>query len=338
MKMSNGLVEREMRRGDEWSFWVADDWSPADGKLELSAGVRGVVFKALDAERKKQFTTFEPRLSLKWQLNDDQSLKAGICRSSQNVQTILDNGLSSPIGRAVMAGRNIKPMVSDQVSLGYVAETSDKTYEFSAETYYKKIANVYDYKDGKHLASDIALETLVLNGRGRAYGVELLAKRNAGRLTGWVSYTLSWVENKVEGINGGRWYTAPNDRRHDISIVAMYDLGRDWDLSATWVFTSGQALTAPSAKYELDEWTHYYYAERNGYRAPAYHRMDIGLNNTKVRKRFTRIWSFGIYNLYNHYNPYIITFENDDEKATGTRTEQVSLFGIIPSASLTVKF
>ncbi len=338
MKMSNGLVEREMRRGDELSFWVADEWSPADGDVELSAGVRGVIFKALDNDRKKQFTSVEPRLSLKWRLNDDQSLKAGYCRSSQHVQTILDNGLSSPIGRAVMAGKGISPMLSDQVSLGYVAETSDKKYEFSAETYYKKIANVYDYKDGKHLGADIALETLILNGRGRSYGVEMLAKRNMGRLTGWVSYTLSWVENKVKGINGGRWYTAPNDRRHDISIVAMYDLGNDWDLSATWVFTSGQALTAPSAKYELDEWTHYYYAERNGYRAPAYHRMDIGLNNTKERTHYTRIWSFGIYNLYNHYNPYIITFENDDEKVTGTRTEQVSLFGIIPSASLTVKF
>ena len=246
--------------------------------------------------------------------------------------------MSSPIGRSVLSSNIIKPQTADQVSAGYMADTKNKKYEFSVEAYYKKIDNVYDYKDGKNLVTEIEMERLLSRGEGRAYGVEFYVKKNIGDFSGWFSYTLSWSENKVEGVNNEKWYTASNDRRHDVSIVGMYKLNHKWDLSATWVYTSGQALTAPSAKYDIDEWTHYYYAERNGYRAPAYHRLDFGINNTKERPKYTRIWSFGVYNLYNHYNPYVITFENDDEKVTGTRTEQVSLFGIIPSVTYTIKF
>lgn len=334
---SNGLNEKELRDGDEFSFWAGDDWK-TDFGLEISAGVRGVVFKAVDPEREKKYTAFEPRFSIKQQLSEHQSLKAGYCRTSQHVQTILDNGMSSPIGRTVISGKNIKPQIADQVSAGYMSETQNKKYEFSVEAYYKDINNVYDYKDGKNLVSDICMENLLLRGEGRAYGVEFYVKKNIGDFSGWFSYTLSWAENKIEGLNGGNWYTASNDRRHDVSVVAMYKLNHKWDLSATWVYTSGQALTAPSAKYELDDWTHYYIAEHNGYRAPAYHRLDVGINNTKERPKYTRVWSFGVYNLYNHYNPYMITFENDDDKPSGTKTVQVSLFGIIPSVTYSIKF
>ncbi len=334
---SNGHKEKEQRKGDEISYWAGGDWTAECG-LELSASVRGIVFKALNDESKKQYALWEPRFSVKYALTDNQSIKAGYCRTSQFVQAIMDNGMSSPIGRSIMAGKNIKPQVSDQVSAGFATEILDQKYEFSIEGYYKKIDNVYDYVDGKTQFSSMYMEELVTKGMGRAYGVECFAKKNAGDFSGWISYTLSWSENKVNGISNNRWYTAANDRRHDVSIVAMYKLNKTWDFSATWVYTSGQALTAPSAKYDLDEFTHYYYAERNGYRAPAYHRMDIGATNTKERPRYTRIWSFGIYNLYNHYNPYVITFENDDEKATGTKTTQYSLFGLIPSVSYTIKF
>ena len=336
-KHSNGLVDRDYHSGNELSGWVGEDWTSTFG-MEVSAGVRGVYFQALSAGSEKKYASVEPRFSLKQQLTDNQSIKAGYCRTTQYVQAVLDNGMSSPIGRSIMSGAHIKPQTSDQVSAGYVAETPGKMYEFSVEGYYKKIDNVYDYKDGKNAFTDIQMEGSVLAGKGRAYGVEMFAKKNLGDLSGWISYTLSWAENKVDGINNNKWYTASNDRRHDISIVVMYKLNHKWDMSATWVYTTGQALTAPSAKYELDEFTHYYYAERNGYRAPAYHRMDVGFNNTKERPKYTRIWSFGIYNLYNHYNPYVITFENDDTKVSGTKTEQISLFGLIPSVTYSIKF
>ena len=358
LQSSNGLIEKEERRGDEISFWAGEDIKTNFG-FEVSFGARSVIYNALGGNpfynltsdgniadtlfygRGKVVKTYfglEPRLSMKYEITDHQSIKAGYCRTSQHIQTILNNGMSSPIGRTVMSSNIIKPQIADQVSVGYMAETKDKNYEFSVEGYYKTIDNVYDYREGKNLVSAIEMESLLLNGKGRAYGVEFYAKKNLGDFTGWVSYTLSWAENKIDGINNNEWYTASNDRRHDISIVGMYKLNHKWDISATWVYTSGQALTAPSAKYELDDWTHYYYAEHNGYRAPAYHRLDVGVNNTKERPRYTRIWSFGIYNLYNHYNPYVISFENDDTKVTGTKTVQTSLFGIIPSVTYTIKF
>ena len=358
LESSNGLVEKELRDGDEISFWAGEDLKTNFG-LEVSFGARGVIFNALGGHPYynlnndglisdtlfygkgkvvKKFFAVEPRLSLKYQIGDHQSIKAGYCRTSMHVQNIMNNGMSSPIGRSVLSSNLIDPQVADQISAGYMAETKDAKYEFSIEGYYKNIENVYDYKDGKNLVSAIEMESLLLKGKGRAYGVEFYAKKNLGDFTGWFSYTLSWADNKISGINNNEWYTAPNDRRHDISIVAMYKLNHKWDISATWVYTSGQALTAPSAKYNIDEWTHYYYQERSGYRAPAYHRLDVGINNTKERPRYTRVWSFGVYNLYNHYNPYLITFENDDTKATGTRTEQVSLFGLIPSVTWSITF
>ena len=237
-----------------------------------------------------------------------------------------------------MSSNIVKPEQADQVSLGWTGVTRDGAYDFSAETYYKTIRNVYDYRDGKLFYSEIEVERLILGGKGRAYGLELCAHKNNGPLTGWISYTLAWSENKIEGINGGRWYTASNDRRHDLSIVGMYQLSPAWDLAATWHYNTGQALSAPSAKYDMDGSTFFSYSERNGYRAPACHRLDISANYTRKHGKATHIWSFGVYNAYNRYNPYVIRFTNDDKKASGTKVEQTSLFGIVPSVSFTLKY
>jgi hypothetical protein len=174
-----------------------------------------------------------------------------------------------------------------------------------------------------------------------------MGRKNSGRLTGWLSYALSWSENKIEGINGGRWYTASNDRRHDIGIVGSYRLSREWTFGAVWMFNSGQAFTAPSGKYEMIDNYIYYYAERNGYRAPDYHRLDVSATWTvkiggkeqgaRGKGRLTRVWTFGIYNLYNRYNPFLINFE-DSNNGARTKAVQYSLFGIVPSVSFTIKF
>ncbi|MCD8206718.1 MAG: TonB-dependent receptor, partial [Bacteroidales bacterium] len=195
----------------------------------------------------------------------------------------------------------------------------------------KAINHVYDYKDGMTFITDIRMETLIEGGRGRDYGLEILVRKNSGRFTGWISYTLAWAQNKIDGINNNRWYLSSNDRRHDISVVLMYSLTKTWDMSATWVFNTGQALTAPSGKYDIGGKTYFYYSERNGYKAPDYHRLDIGFTNTKVKRRYTRQWYFGVYNLYNRYNPFMIMYSTDDDSPTGTKTTQYSLFGIIPS-------
>ncbi len=352
------ILQSERRDGWESSVWVNERWK-INERVDLSVGLRlnnflalgGSPYYEIDSEGNitetleyasgevvVSYLTLEPRMSLNVRLSSQESLKLGYSRSSQNIHAISNGSTTIPFNRYAMSSNIIKPEISDQLSLGYVRLSDDERFEYSIEGYFKIIDNVYDYKDGKTFTSAIELETLLLGGRGRAYGIETSVKKNVGVFTGWVGYTLSWVENKIEGINGGEWYTASNDRRHDISVVAMVDLQRGWSASANFVYNTGQALTAPSAKYEIEGSTIYYYAERNGYRAPSYHRLDISFTHTKQKRRHVREWNLGFYNLYNHYNPYMILFENDSDSATGTTTTQYSLFGIIPSFTYSLTF
>ena len=352
------LHERERRNALMGAAWIGDEWRVGK-QLELSAGVRLHLFSVLGGSPYyqidkdgnitetlntasghivKTYTNVEPRLSAKLKLSQLHSLKLGYSRTSQDIHAISNSSMSMPFDRYTMTSNIVAPEQADQIALGWAGITKNGEYDFSAEAYYKNIRNVYDYRDGKLFYSEIEIERLILGGKGRAYGLELCAHKNKGLLTGWVSYTLSWSDNKIEGINGGKWYTASNDRRHDLSVVGMYKLSNTWEVAATWHYNTGQALTAPSGKYDMSGSTFYYYHERNGYRAPACHRLDISATYTKKHGRATHIWSFGIYNAYNHYNPYVIQFLNDDDKPSGTKVEQTSLFGIIPSVSFTIKY
>ena len=352
------LHERERRNALMGAAWIGDEWRVGK-QLELSAGVRlhlfsvlgGAPYYQIDKDGNitetlntasghivKTYTNVEPRLSAKLKLSQLHSLKLGYSRTSQDIHAISNSSMSMPFDRYTMTSNIVAPEQADQIALGWASITKNGEYDFSAEAYYKDIRNVYDYRDGKLFYSEIEIERLILGGKGRAYGLELCAHKNKGFLTGWVSYTLSWSDNKIEGINGGKWYTASNDRRHDLSVVGMYKLSNTWEVAATWHYNTGQALTAPSGKYDMSGSTFYYYHERNGYRAPACHRLDISATYTKKHGRATHIWSFGIYNAYNHYNPYVIQFLNDDDKPSGTKVEQTSLFGIIPSVSFTIKY
>ena len=286
----------------------------------------------------KTHTVWEPRASLNYAISPFLSLKAAYARTSQNIHALRNQSTSTPFDRYTISSNIVEPEIADQVSAGLFAMTPDETYDFSVEGYYRKIKNVLDYRDGKTFRSEIEIERLVLPGEGKAYGVELLARKNSGRLTGWLAYTLSWSRTRIDGINGGQWYDANNDRRHDINIVAMYRLSKRWTLNAAWVFNSGQAFTAPSGKYQvIDNWI-YYYSERNGYRAPDYHRLDVSavLKNKGGRSVKTE-WVFGIYNIYNRYNPFLINFE-DSQNGARTKAKQYSLFGIVPSVSFNVRF
>ena len=352
------LHERERRNALMGGLWISDDWR-IGSHLELSAGVRlhlfsvlggapyyqinkkGDITETIDSKSGhivKTYANVEPRISAKLKLSPLHSLKLGYSRTSQDIHAISNGSMSMPFDRYTMTSNIVKPEQADQIALGWTGITPNGDYDFSAETYYKRINNVYDYRDGKLFYSEIEIERLILGGKGRAYGMELCAHKNKGALTGWISYTLAWSDNKIEGINGGQWYTASNDRRHDLSIVAMYKLSKAWELAATWHYNSGQALTAPSAKYDMDGTTFYYYHERNGYRAPACHRLDVSATYTKKHGKATHIWSVGVYNAYGHYNPFVIQFLNDDDKPTGTKVQQTSLFGVVPSVSFTIKY
>ena len=351
--------EKEQRKGWDNSAWVNWQFSPIR-QLTASAGLHLTVFSALGGpyyydideqgnitwiyKRRKNLpvkthATLEPRLSLAWQPLEWMSVKAGYSRTSQNIHALRNQNTTTPFDRYAISSNLVKPEVADQVSLGLFMMTPSQAYDFSIEGYYRHIDNVLDYRDGISFSSAIEIERLILSGEGRGYGVELCARKNKGKLTGWLSYTLSWSKTRIDGISQNQWYNANNDRRHDVNIVGRYKLSPAWTLNATWIFYSGQALTAPSAKYQMIDNYVYYYAERNGYRAPNYHRLDIGATWTKKiwKGRLTREWTFGIYNLYNRYNPYLINFE-DNHDGQGTKANQYSLFGIVPSVALNLKF
>ena len=352
----NLLHQREKRNAWTNALWLNDEWQMAPG-WQLSAGLRFRTFSALggapyyqlDSDGNitetinkdgfvKTYADVEPRLSVKWTLSPQHSLKFGYSRTSQDIHAVSGSSMSMPFDRYTMTSNIVKPEEADQVAIGWVGMTPGGDYDCTVEGYFKSIRNVYDYRDGKTFHSEIEIERLLLGGKGRAYGMEFCIRKNTGRLTGWLSYTLSWSENKIDGINGNRWYTASNDRRHDLVLVGVYQLSPSWELSGVWRYNTGQALTAPSAKYDLIGTTYYYYNERNGYRAPACHRLDLSVNYSKKTARFTRTWSFGIYNVYNRYNPFMIRFVNDDKSPTGTICQNTALFGIVPSVSFTLKY
>ena len=350
--------EKEQRKAWDNAAWV--NWqAELSPKLSFSAGVRFTAFSAFGGpyyydidengdiiwvyRRKKNrpvktHLTLEPRVSMVWRVSELMSLKAGYSRTSQNIHALRNQSTSTPFDRYAISSNLLKPELADNMSVGVFYMMPSGRYDFSLEGYYRHVNNVLDYRDGISFGSAIEIERLVLAGEGRGYGLELSARKHGGRLTGWLSYTLAWSRTRIDGINGGRWYDANNDRRHDINVAVGYKLNPSWMLNGVWVFNSGQAFTAPSAKYEIIDNYIYYYAERNGYRAPDYHRLDVSATWTKqTAKGRTREWVFGIYNLYNRYNPYLIRFE-DSTSGKRTKATQYSLFGIVPSVSFNYKW
>lgn len=344
--------QREIRSGLQNAIWLGYDGilSP---KFFVSLGVRSSIFSALSGKNmylfealnevspdfsSKTYFDLEPRASVKYILNENHNIKAGTSISTQNLHGVRSTTTTFPFDRYALTSTNVRPEKTMLVSFGYSGMTADGMYDWSAESYYKSVKNVYDYRDGVTMFSRINLESLLLCGKGRSYGLELMLRKNYGKLTGWISYTLSKTETRIPGINENKWYKSSNDRRNDLSIVAIYNFNDNWNISASWNYSSGRPLTAPDEKYEVGGMTCYYYTERNSYNTPASHRLDLSANYTKIGKRFTSVWSFGIFNAYCHYSPFVIYFEDDPTKPSGTRAVQQSLFGIVPSISYTLKF
>ncbi len=238
-----------------------------------------------------------------------------------------------------MSSNNIKPEISDQVAMGYFRNAKDNTYEFSAEVYYKWLKNQIDYKNGAELIANAEVESELLYGKGRAYGLELYAKKTKGRLTGWISYTLAKTERQFDALNGGNYFPAKQDRTHDLSLVGIYNFSSRWTFSANYVYSTGNAVTYPAGKYSTGGLTTYYYTERNANRMPYTSRLDISATlKARETKKYQSSWSFGLYNALNRKNPYAITFRDSKQDPTRTEAVQTSLFGIIPSVTYNFKF
>ena len=287
----------------------------------------------------KYYGGLEPRLAFKYELNDASSLKAGYTRNNQYMHLLSNSTTSSPTDLWVPSSNNVKPQIVDQVSLGYFRNFKDNTYEFSFETYYKNLQNQIDYRNGADLIFNAEYEGALTYGKGIAYGAEFYLKKAKGRLTGWISYTLSRSLRQFDDINNGNYYPARQDRIHDIAIVGMYDLTKKIKLSANWVFNTGNAATFPSGKYEVGGIQVPYYTERNGYRFPNYHRLDVGVTLLgKQRKNYEGSWNFSCYNAYGRENAYTITFQQNEDNPSKTEALQTALFKFIPSVTYNFKF
>ncbi len=287
----------------------------------------------------KYYGGLEPRLGLKYELNDASSLKAGFTRNIQYMHLLSNSTTASPTDLWVPSSNNVKPQIVDQLSVGYFRNFKDNEYEFSFETYYKNLANQIDYRNGADLIFNAEYEGALTYGKGIAYGAEFYLKKAKGRLTGWVSYTLSRSLRKFDDINNGSYYPARQDRIHDIAIVGMYDLTKKLKISANWVFNTGSAATFPSGKYEVNGLQVPYYTERNGYRFPNYHRLDIGLTLLgKQRKNYEGSWNFSVYNAYARENAYTIDFQQNKDNPEKTEALRTALFKIIPSVTYNFKF
>ena len=274
----------------------------------------------------------EPRVSMSYVLTENNSIKLGYNRNLQYLHQLSNSTTSSPTDVWVPSSNNVKPQIADQIALGYYHNLKNNMYNISTELYYKNLQNQIDYKTGASTVLNDLVEGELVYGSGRAYGVEFLVEKKKGKFTGWVSYTLSRSLRTFDQINDGKEFSARQDRIHDVSIVLMYRLNKALAFSGTWVYYTGDAVTFPSGKYEVNGTTIPYYTERNGYRMPDYHRADIGVTwYMKEKKRFTHNLNFSIYNVYNRENAYTITFQDDPDDPTRTQAVQTTLFKIIPS-------
>ncbi len=295
----------------------------------------------------RSFRNFEPRLAVAYTLNDNQSLKASYNRMTQYLHLITNTSSPTPLDVWAPSGKYIDPQSLDQIALGYYHLFQEELYSLELETFYRKIQNRLDYIDGANLIANDAIEQVILPGRARAYGVEFLFKKNKGKLSGWIAYTLSKSEQQTPGrtpaepgINNAAWYPTPYDKTHDLSVTAAFELTEKWKLNSSFIFQTGLPTTYPTAQYRFENLTIPVYAARNSNRLPSYHRLDISATYTPERapsKSYTSSWNFGVYNLYNRKNAVSLSFRKNEDTQINEAV-RLSLFGIIPSVSYNFKF
>lgn len=293
------------------------------------------------------FDNLEPRLAVSYQLDDNQSIKASYNRMSQYIHLVSNTASPTPLDVWAPSDNFIKPQLLDQVALGYFRNFHNDDYTLETEIYYKKVKNRIDYIDGADLIANKAIEQVILNGRSRSYGLEVLLRKNSGKLNGWISYTLSRSEQQTPGrtaletgINNGKWYSTGYDKTHNLAVTASYKLTEKWSFGSTFALQSGQPVTYPNGQYEYGGVIVPSYGARNEDRLPAYHHLDVSatyIPKPDKKKGWQGEWVFSIYNLYNRMNSASMTFRQNED--TG-RNEAVrlSIFGFIPSVTYNFKF
>ncbi|MDA9067538.1 TonB-dependent receptor [Flavobacteriaceae bacterium] len=297
----------------------------------------------------KSFNNFEPRLSFSYLLNSDSSIKASYNKMAQYLHLLSNTSSPTPLDIWVPSGSFIKPQVLDQYAVGYFKRFKDGDFSLETELFYKDVKNRIDYINGANLVANNEIETVILNGKSRAYGLEFMFRKNEGKLKGWLAYTLSKSEqltsgrNSIEpGINNGEWYNTPYDKTHDLSINASYELSKKWKFNTNFLLQTGQPTNYPVGQYEFQGLNVPIYNDnqRNSDRLPTYHRLDLSAILTPIKNNNRDLqgeWVFGIYNIYNRKNAASIAFSRNTETSTNEAIK-TSIFGIVPSVTYNFKF
>jgi hypothetical protein len=373
------IDEPSKLKAHEGALYVQDEFEATD-RLLINAGLRFSTFTHVgsyreylfdeagdpvgttefaDGERIANYNALEPRLSARYTIDRNSSVKASFNRGQQYVHLASFSSVALPTDVWIPSGRNVKPLIGTQYAAGYFRDFADRMFETSVEVYYKDMYNLIEYAEGVQPQDNgnTNYDANLVFGDGYSYGAELFIKKRTGRLNGWVGYTWSKTMRIFPDINNGEEFPSRWDRRHDLSVVLGYDLSKRWQFGAVFVYATGQAVTLPVNRYWIEGRLVSEFTERNGYRMAPYHRLDLSatLNNrntkqvkdpvtgelTEVPRKWRSSWTFSVYNVYNRMNPYFIYFDNEGIPSQGTFqvvAKQVSLFSILPSVTWNFSF
>lgn len=361
-------ISLDSRYADESALYIGNDQKVTDW-LSFQYGIRYSYFRNLGpgtsyefqeivkGERKypvseqkyeagviNHHDNWEPRFSAKIELSPSTSLKASYNRTAQYLHLLSNTAASSPLDVWTLSSKIIKPQLADQIALGWFQNFQDNTYETSIEVYYKDLQNQIDYVRNSDLLLNQYLEGDLLFGNGRAYGAEFYVKKNRGKLTGWLSYTLARTERKIEGINNNDWFPARFDKTHNLSLVSLYQLNDRWSFSANFAFNTGTPATFPTNRFEWGGWAlpQNVNDSRNAARIPSYHRLDIGATLKSKKKLFGKgqgEWVFSVYNAYNRRNPFSVYVQQNEDNNLQTEAIRYSIIGtVVPAVTYNFKF
>lgn len=348
---------------NEFGLYIQDDWDVTN-HIKINYGVRFSAFQqvgpytafATDAngnkldstvynrgQNVKTYSGFEPRITLRYGFDNNSSIKASVTRNLQYIHLVSNSGTTLPTDIWVPSTYRVQPQDGILYAAGYFRNFANNMFETSLEVYYKTMQHQIEYKEGYTPGLADPEESFVF-GKGWSYGSELFINKVKGRLTGWVGYTLSWTWRRFPALNEGRKYPSKYDRRHDLSIVGIYELSPKWKLSSTFVFGTGNATSLPERFYFVDGTLTQEFSSINAYRMKPYHRLDMAVTYTPKQKKprkYKGSWVFSIYNAYSRQNPYFYYFDQDGRLADGSlkvTAKQVSLFPIIPAVTWNVRF
>lgn len=348
---------------NEYAAYIQDDWE-INSKIKLNLGLRYSSFQQVGRYTKyikdgngnkidsvvygkgqtvQNYGGFEPRATIRFELNETSSLKAAVTHNLQYIHLVTNAGTTLPTDLWVPSTSIVQPQISWQYALGYFKNFKEGMFETSLEAYYKTMDHQIEYREGYTPSLKDPEEEFVF-GKGWSYGTELFINKIKGRLTGWVGYTLSWTMRKFKDLNDGMTYPSRNDRRHDLSIVTNFELNKKWKLGSVFVYGTGAAISVPERFYFVSGNLTQEFSRINAYRMAAYHRLDFAATYTPTRKansKYSSNWVFSIYNIYSRMNPYFLYYDQTGSAATGdlkVTAKQVSLFPIIPSVTWNCKF